>query len=532
MFNDFKILVFDKVKHKLQKLKDIFDRLRLSPLEERLNKLSLNFDFIFTKIIQVSEQIEKLEEEKLFPPEPPIPPEPEELPDLAIIKIIPTDYGDYTNFEITLKNIGLSFSPATVLKSVIPDVLNRDIPIPSLEPNDEFVTNTQHSYDPDGDEINTSFLVDVNPNRIFNEVTYANNRSSIPVTIKSQRPPDNETYVILHIHNPEGKELAWAGNIDSNLPFGIDVTYFINDIRVTLPFIPRHNWRIPFNYFKSVISGEPFPPGIYNFKIITNYDSNDLCPTFQEMQQNNAPFIVVDNGMIEIKYNTTTEIVFTVPRTIANINFSAEGSATLNDWQLKDYWYETSKSDTGLVKCYGRSYDGDENGEIRLAYNISSYFNSWNMYVKSPLNPNMFDVRGYFYVDTNISVPCNIPKQSFKNWYIQNITSGYYMQIFIAHEDEEEINDFEIVRPRIIDDINIYPYPSYPPDSPDPDHHIFLFPAKHDYLKLYFYPPIAGWEGDKFIIDAVPGTEVERILSGTLDYKLSSVPYAMNSLAF
>jgi hypothetical protein len=63
MFNDFKNLTFKNTKNKLNKLKDIFDRLSLSSLEERLNNISILLDVEHTKILNASNITNKHKED-------------------------------------------------------------------------------------------------------------------------------------------------------------------------------------------------------------------------------------------------------------------------------------------------------------------------------------------------------------------------------------------------------------------------------------------------------------------------------------
>ena len=207
MFNDFKFLSLDATKQKILRLKDIFDRLNLSSLEKRLIELenvlsvpSLTFEPTITPII----------------------PEPTDLPDLAIINITSTLYTNYINFEITIQNIGTVVSTETTLNEIVVSVFSNSVIVPALEPEETFVTNVQHFFNPDGLLVNYTLLVEINPNRSLIETTYLNNSGSATVIANQNWPgtpgtpgvpgtppePGLNSYAIVHAHNPEGKELA------------------------------------------------------------------------------------------------------------------------------------------------------------------------------------------------------------------------------------------------------------------------------------------------------------------------------------
>ena len=225
MFNDFKFLSFDATKQKILKLKEIFDRLSLSSLEKRLIEL---------------ENV-KLDTDLTFEPTTaPIIPEPTDLPDLALVSISSTLYTNYINFEITIQNIGTVASTETTLNEIVTTVFSNSVIVPALEPEETFVTNIQHSFNPAGPLVNHTLLAEVNPTHSLIETTYSNN-SGYATVIANQNwpggpgeppggpgePPGGpgepggnpgdpgypNTYVIVHVHNPEGKELGGLVNI-------------------------------------------------------------------------------------------------------------------------------------------------------------------------------------------------------------------------------------------------------------------------------------------------------------------------------
>lgn len=416
MLNDFKILSFDKVTHKLQRLKDIFNRLTLSPFEDRLKKLSSNFDVINTLVVNLSKEIsEKQEENPKWPepPTPPEPPEPELLPDLAITSVVPITHDNYIDLIVTVTNVGTVLSPSTYLRTLIPDLMNQDIYVPSLANGESFITRVQQSYDPDGEEKLTTFLTEVNPNRTFDEITYSNNSSSISITIKSQWPIDSNTYLIFHTHNLEGLEIG------SYAPF---VTVKIGLYNFTSSTnINNHGTRVLFNY-----------PGIYNCQAIFNG-------------------ITVDLGDVEILQYSTTVLIFNFPRIEASLNFNSEclkayaETVTIeqpNNWQPFVRTDNNSKDGFNIhTDFFG--YDPSGLGGVEGTVSTRTYSSvllTPTLYLANiftELSGQLSYAIGTVYEEIygKILSPIDeILPNTFTNWYCQSFLTGNYPRLNLNSE--------------------------------------------------------------------------------------------------
>lgn len=517
MLNDFKLLSFDKVTHKLQRLKDIFDRLTLSPFEERLKELSLNFDIIDTLVLNLSNEVSKKQEENpnwpgpnpLIPPVPP--PTPTLLPDLAIISIVLTVFSYFTNVAITIKNIGTKISPSTTLKMIIPDVIDRNINVPVLEIGDSITINTQHSYDPDGEEMQTTFLTEVNPDRTFTEISYSNNKSSTPMLIKSQWEPDGNTYIILHAHTPEGLEIGSYFNY-ATIKIGTYTFHSSTDIN-------NHGSRILFNY-----------PGIYSCQAIFNG-------------------ITVDLGNIEIISNTTTTLIFDFPRTITDLTFNYSYSGeqysvfdtrpeginqTIISGELGLYPYRSiftylpghsNLPDgtwiAGSVNGLSFLQINQELAHADISINVLAY--GWHYFMNS-IYDNIYADSGYHYPDFNIQnlVPVNLSNSTqFDNWFIQSTMTGQYPSFILYDElghpaGSTYANRIPITPLVIIDAHTLWTRA--------------LFHGGE--LQLWFNSSIAHQIGD-YITGGIPvGVNNFQEKNGTANIIVSSIPYDTNNVGW
>ena len=325
MFNDFKILSYKNTKQKISKLKDIFDRLNLSALEERLENLLNGKNTLDNKISALKvpsqpgepgdpgDQGEPGEPSDLGEPgdprnpPPPLPPPIVNLPDLTILSINTSLQTNYINFKITVKNVGLAISAATTLTELIPELLSNSVGIPSLAPEETFTTNVQYSFDPSGTIETKTFLTEVNPSRSLIESSYSNNSDSVTVEVKRNYIPDGNSYYILHAHIPEGKEV---GSIKFRQ------AYYNPDIPLR---------ETPYSYPGYYSIDNPNPQAIQTSTSIGSHGVRSIISaglhTFR-CQFNNITLTQVVNCLP----NTTTTIIFTFPRNILSYTFN-----TLND---------------------------------------------------------------------------------------------------------------------------------------------------------------------------------------------------------
>ena len=315
MFNDFKNLSYKNSKQKLSKLKDIFDRLNLSSLEERLTNLSNGKNTLENQISALKIPPQPGEPgdpgnpgepgdpgnpgEPGDPRNPPPPPPPSSnLPDLTIISINTSLQTNYINFEITIQNIGITASTATTLTELIPELLSNSVIVPSLAPGETFTTNVQYSFDPSGTPETKTILAEVNPSRSLIESSYSNNSDSATVEVKSNYVPDGNTYYILHAHIPEGKEVGSVKFRNSNGTPGYYSYPGYYSIDNPNPQMMYTSYLIGTHGIRNIISS-----GLHTFR----------C------QYNNITLTQVVNCLP----NTTTTIIFTFPRNILPYTFNA-----------------------------------------------------------------------------------------------------------------------------------------------------------------------------------------------------------------
>lgn len=312
MFNDFKLLNYSSTKNKIRKIKEILDRLTLENLE-----LELQYNFLLSSIEQLDKRKDgfvpfypdkKPGGEEGEGEEEPIPPEEQNLPDLIISQISPTLFTNYVNYAITIRNQGAIASSITTLDAIIPGLLNQNTLIQIIEPGAEYTINVQYSFDPDGDEIPKTFISTVNPTHNFNESNFNNNSNSTQATVKEAYTepepgdPPNSSYVIFHLHNPEGKEIN-----------SIDGIVGSNKATIT-------------------ISGEGTFFGAAN---LGEHGTRHLLNT-SGTKSVSAHFNGINiTQSIAFIPNTTTEIRITFPRTTANVNYSFIDSVLISgNWDL------------------------------------------------------------------------------------------------------------------------------------------------------------------------------------------------------
>lgn len=208
MFEDFLNFTYSQTTHKLRKIRNLINRMRGVEIPEIIEPLLQSLKNSVDRLDKAVQGIPEWLEDRRSRREEPVPPPQPNLPDLTITEIIPTNYDHYIDFAITIKNIGIANAGATQLKVIIPELLNRDMPVPALSPNESATLFTQYSFNPAQSEELKTFQAQVDPYQNIEESNENNNTLSTQVIIKGQyTPPPGKAYYIVHAHNPEGKEI-------------------------------------------------------------------------------------------------------------------------------------------------------------------------------------------------------------------------------------------------------------------------------------------------------------------------------------
>jgi len=203
MFEDFLNLTYLQIQHKLRKIRELINRISDVNLPNLFESLLKSVNRIDIAIQDIPEWLEDRRSRR----EKPIPPE-ENLPDLIIQSITPINFTNYVDFEIVVKNKGIASAGASTLAVIMPNIFNRNIPIPSLEANETFTVFTQYSFDPNKPDETKTVLAQADVFNVIEESDKTNNTLAIEVDVKGKyTPPAGKAYLIVHMHNPEGKEI-------------------------------------------------------------------------------------------------------------------------------------------------------------------------------------------------------------------------------------------------------------------------------------------------------------------------------------
>ena len=474
MFNDFKNLNFSTTKQKIRKLKELFDRLRLNDFEERLKRLTLSINHVDKKIIDV-------------PPPPPPPPPPTTLPDLAITSLIPTVGSNSVSFEITITNNGLGTSSGTMLNGNLYGQTLHSVPVPSLEPSGQFTTNIEFTFDSEGESVIRTFFAEVNPSHNFIEVDYGNNTASTVVTIKEAFIPDPEkAYLIVHAHNPEGKEI---NGLLTHINYDDAYIYMDGNPYTYAPVnISQHGQRHD----------------------ATNYvGTHTFTLRFNGMES--------EGQIVNIQLGTTQELVFTIPRTDAPLNYNWAG--TLTRYMPQDFYYPFPQNPPP-------GYPTPTLPPLSITYIINKYqtdpgtftanvilnYDDFFLMLDTSCSPSVYYG---MYVYSNLGYlgpaqPISVPSQAFDHWFSQSLLIGDYPRVYMRGTDPN---------PNIRGRNGIY-------HTETPLYEIIEVPANisYSYLLFNYYP-------DPSAVGYGGGT---LTLSGELigGLKLSSVPYDLQGTAF
>jgi len=253
MFEDFLNLNYWQTENKLAKIREMINRIgaetlpgtefildEMKSIDERLDRIDLTIQNL-PSYLRTKREVEEGEE-------------PEELlPDLIVDEIKSETRDHYIDFEITVKNQGKAESGACKLNVAIPsnEDSNVELDVPILGIGDSTILHHQYSFDKDSVEpLETkTLLTTVDSTNVIVESNETNNTRSIQFeSLPQPTPPAGSSYIIVHIHNPEGKEIgSIVGSSDISLSHG------------TIP-IDENTHGVP-----TVLT-----PGVYNIQVEFN----------------------------------------------------------------------------------------------------------------------------------------------------------------------------------------------------------------------------------------------------------------------
>jgi len=292
-FNDFKKRVYDKSKGKLRLLKDIFARLNLSELENKLLSINTSFISLDTKLKDFPDNYK----DQNLPPIPPIPPTP---------------------------------------------------PVPPTPP--------PYHYEP--------------------------------------RPDLNEyghTYVICHIHNPEGIEIGCLAGSEAYVEFS-GIFKYISPYNTS-----GHGEKL------DLLLCLPEPP---TCSVICHFNG-----------------MTIDAGIYTFLPNTTTTIIFTFSRVNADLIYDFSGSEIL----------EKNFVNTSLPIGFATYGPGEGFGQYYYVLNPSRF----DMTIRAVQTEWYMETIAFTLPSTKYPesiIPISIPSQSnFLFWYTQIIKNSDYPNIFLHY---------------------------------------------------------------------------------------------------
>jgi hypothetical protein len=493
-FSDFKKFHYDQVKGKLRLLKDIFARLNLSKLKERYLSLVDKLNSLDGRITEFKTYIDTIVVPPIVPPEPP---PPIYTGYLVITGIQPTLYSNMVNFAITIKNIGLGTSANDSLNTILVGISNYDVTIPSMASNEEYTTNVQHSFDPDGDSRNITCLAEILSN---------GNNGNASAIGKKDYEPDGKAYVIIHGHNPEGKEIGFLSGV---VPV-VHIGYWNTS---TPSLITQHGERYEIS------------SGLQHVYV----DFNGIH---------------IDKGMINFEIGTTTELVFTFPRIEQILNFDINRSVNYNlpwskilnydiieifdDLKVYDYTpWQIALSTLVILEneaIYNPTINVNGVSQIIASY----YINPFGYYMAVAANLTVSgdapffanSMSGAHISSTDLPIPAPIipidfivaQQSSFTNWFIQQITSTTYVSGSLIRTSGGYAAGFSIE---------------------GPGYHIMQIPAEFEYNKLLFKR--SSNLGISLLFNGFASSfyvEDEANVSGNTLMKMSSVPYDLLGTGF
>lgn len=511
MFEDFLKLSYWKETHKLRKLREMINRIDVPSLDNKLTDINLVLTNLTTTVNAIEKKIDEIPEE--------LEPEPTDLPDLIVESIDAVDKGHYWDFAITVKNIGNATAPASTLNAVIPDVSNVNLSIPTLIVGASATVHTQVSYDPDSEEEQyRTIIATADATNSIPETTDFNNTKQIQILLKGQQaPPLGKAGLIVHIHNPEGNEIG-----------GLMYPFTLNQL---LPEV----W----------IDGHYLTLGAYLESQHGNMDAFTPSGGFEPgIKSIGVRFngIILPPININLEADTTTELIFVIPRIEYtfnfnyNLDFSFSGSLTSVDTIPPTLHYADGINPSGipwdghaLVVCDVSTPTPIE--QLIASVHSFSYLLSPSGYIYNyQVDHTGFSGHGLsnlrFTVgfdndpsDKKLSIS-PIPIQStFNTWIMQTNITGKYPKVTAWTEDES---------------VSKILVPWTPSSYAVEGNQLYIdLPTDISYTKLGFrMTTIDNIYQDYYNVTTLPPGTLSSSGASQVEFKMSSIPYDMEGTAF
>lgn len=183
MYDDFKFLNYWRTRRKLKKIREMISRLSADIKFKRIRIDSLNFTF---------DILEKRLNNLIL-----------NLPDLTILSITYNTFTNHIIFYVTVKNIGKETSIECNLRNTI-DTFIEDITVPELEPEASIVLDFSFVFNPASGNQSYNMISEVDSQHIMDELNEDNNILHTSFIGKEQYVG---TFIVVHCHNQEGKEI-------------------------------------------------------------------------------------------------------------------------------------------------------------------------------------------------------------------------------------------------------------------------------------------------------------------------------------
>lgn len=305
-------------------------------------------------------------------------------------------------------------------------------------------------------------------------------------------------YIIVHCHNPEGKEIASITGVNPD-----NVKISIND---------------------EFIDYVPYNLATHGIPIELNSGNNTISVDFNGIH--------IDDKEVFLSIGQIQELIFTLDRTeyIFNYNDSKEIE---KHWEWHNapggghYQDSVCTYPPSLLRCRGacNSYNFTEHEDIgeayaKIEYTLTSisFQSNLNVNITSINNPgaivtaDIYSWSGIGYLPSEYVHPPYILSQSFENWYYQHKITGNYPTVYFHNPNG----------------YNAYIISNYRPS-------MSVIPANKYYTGLVFDCTDMYNSGELQCIPSIAisnnGSE-SKSCSGTVHYlKMSSVPYDMDGLA-
>ena len=504
MFEDFLHKTVDSTTHKIRYIRDLINRIVAVDPELELR----NLDNLSNRLENLNKTVELLpdtfrEEEEA---------EEQILPDLTITDIIPTDYGHYWNFAITVKNIGESASGATNLDVGFITGNNAILAIPALDIEETATVNHQYSYDEHSIDTEIQTLVStVNSTQIIEESNYSNNSKQIQLEVKPQQaPPAGKAFVIIHAHNPEGKEIN-----------GLTFPVFSNNLLAEF-------WID--GGFKTATASLDSQHG--NAEASSGIAGIDAGPHLLEVKFNGITL----STNVTLEPDSVTELTFVFPRTEYEFDFDFSHGSSYSNTVVTVAGQQFYND---ILEYASEPWDGDYGTSIALS--VPAPLGPWfthnhnvnyiltptaHIYTTHQDHEEILGVHG----NSTVTILTRIDSQAvnkntispisansnFTTWLMQTNIIGEYVSMGVFNEDESQSEQ-------------LIPFPI--PTG---------YQMYKDISPLYTYTKmdVRAFEPNSTIREAyttaadIPANSISKSGIGEVELKLSSIPYDLEGTSF